>query len=294
METIQITKVIADPNQPRKYFGADKMAVLKKSVKEHGIVNPIIVEKKGDKYLIVDGERRFRVATELGLKTVPIAVISSKDPIARLIEQFHIQETHEGWNPVEKAQVLIQLCEQTKRPLTQVCVQLNIPKKTAWEYLSFAKIINKEEFIEHQIPVSLSQPLVSLITYAKNLTLNELNDTFSLTDQKKLEKSLIQNIKDGNLVDKSDLSKMKDVFRMDPKSIKKIMDGANAQEVYAKSKARGARFARNIVNNSSFLCGNARGFIENPDVKLDIKDVQIIRSCYRALKDLLAFVGDHE
>ena len=61
-------------DQPRKRFDEDRLAELSSSIKLHGIVQPIIVRRKGDRYVIVAGERRYRAARMAGMKTVPAII----------------------------------------------------------------------------------------------------------------------------------------------------------------------------------------------------------------------------
>lgn len=71
---IAVSDIIPNPLQPRKTFDADKLAELTESIKEHGVIQPLIVRKNGAKYEIVAGERRWRAAKTAKLKTVPVIV----------------------------------------------------------------------------------------------------------------------------------------------------------------------------------------------------------------------------
>ena len=71
---IAVSDIIPNPLQPRKTFDADKLAELTESIKEHGVIQPLIVRKNGGKYEIVAGERRWRAAKTAKLKTVPVIV----------------------------------------------------------------------------------------------------------------------------------------------------------------------------------------------------------------------------
>lgn len=71
---IAVSDIIPNPLQPRKTFDADKLAELTESIKEHGVIQPLIVRKNGAKYEIVAGERRWRAAKIAKLKTVPVIV----------------------------------------------------------------------------------------------------------------------------------------------------------------------------------------------------------------------------
>jgi ParB family chromosome partitioning protein len=76
IEKINIVKIKPDPNQPRKNFDEEALNELAGSIKQHGILQPIIVAKKSADYIIIAGERRFRAAQLLGLKELP-AIIRS-------------------------------------------------------------------------------------------------------------------------------------------------------------------------------------------------------------------------
>ena len=71
---IAVSDIIPNPLQPRKTFDAAKLAELTESIKEHGVIQPLIVRKNGGKYEIVAGERRWRAAKTAKLKTVPVIV----------------------------------------------------------------------------------------------------------------------------------------------------------------------------------------------------------------------------
>lgn len=71
---LKITELEANQNQPRRFFDEEALRELSDSIKEHGVVQPIIVRKTDDNYQIVAGERRWRAARLAGLKTVPVVV----------------------------------------------------------------------------------------------------------------------------------------------------------------------------------------------------------------------------
>lgn len=71
---IDVGRIVPNPRQPRKDFGAADLEDLIQSIKEHGILQPLVVTKKGNDYELVAGERRLRASKALGLKTVPAIV----------------------------------------------------------------------------------------------------------------------------------------------------------------------------------------------------------------------------
>lgn len=74
LRELNLAKVSANPDQPRRSFDKDAITELAESIREHGVLQPIIVTADGDSFQIVAGERRFRAAKEAGLKTIPALV----------------------------------------------------------------------------------------------------------------------------------------------------------------------------------------------------------------------------
>jgi ParB family chromosome partitioning protein len=74
LKNLKISDVTADPDQPRRSFDQDALNELAESVREHGVLQPIIVVKSGSGYQIVAGERRFRASKIAGLETIPALV----------------------------------------------------------------------------------------------------------------------------------------------------------------------------------------------------------------------------
>ena len=100
---VKITEVMPNKNQPRKTFDEEKLEALADSVKEHGIIQPIIVRKNGEFYTIIAGERRWRAAKLAGLKKIPVIVREYDELQIReiaLIENLQ----REDLNPIEEAQ----------------------------------------------------------------------------------------------------------------------------------------------------------------------------------------------
>ena len=79
LRELSLTDITADPDQPRRTFDEEALNELAASVKEHGVIQPIIVIRKGEGYQIVAGERRFRAATKAGLSKIPAIIRSLTD-----------------------------------------------------------------------------------------------------------------------------------------------------------------------------------------------------------------------
>lgn len=113
-ELVQNIKVIEiEPNkeQPRKHFDSESLEDLAKSIKRHGVIQPIIVNKKDNYYMIVAGERRWRASKIAGLTEIPCIVRDNDERKNReiaLIENIQ----REDLNPIEKARGFKQLLDE--------------------------------------------------------------------------------------------------------------------------------------------------------------------------------------
>lgn len=107
---IGINDIFANPDQPRKVFDEDALNELAASIKKHGVIMPIIVNKSGNRYMIIAGERRFRAARIAGLDTVPVIV---KKYDERQIKEIALIENlqREDLNPIEAANAMRSLME---------------------------------------------------------------------------------------------------------------------------------------------------------------------------------------
>ena len=108
VQYISIHDVKPNANQPRKIFDEEKIAELAASIKENGIIQPLIVRKKGKRYEIVAGERRWRASVKAELKEVPCIVRELDDEQNMLLAIVENMQ-REDLNPMEEAEGLNQM-----------------------------------------------------------------------------------------------------------------------------------------------------------------------------------------
>lgn len=113
---LELAAIKANPYQPRRVFDAEKLQELAASIKEFGVVQPLVVRKKGKGYELVAGERRLRAAALAGLTTVP-AIIKEYDDIKMMEIALVENIQRHDLNPIEEAQGLRRLMAECK--LTQ-------------------------------------------------------------------------------------------------------------------------------------------------------------------------------
>lgn len=108
---IEIEKIVRDEDQPRKDFKPEALQELADSIKIHGVLQPIVVVKKGDKYQIVAGERRWRASKLAGLATIP-SIVRTLDDQNRLELAIIENAQREDLNAIELATAYAKLKEQ--------------------------------------------------------------------------------------------------------------------------------------------------------------------------------------
>ncbi|MBR5137727.1 MAG: ParB/RepB/Spo0J family partition protein [Clostridia bacterium] len=108
---LDIDKVMSNKAQPRKFFDDNKIVELAESIKEHGVIQPIIVKKNGDNWMIIAGERRWRASRVAGLKKIPAII---KDYSERELMEVSLIENiqREDLNPIEEAEAYEKLIEE--------------------------------------------------------------------------------------------------------------------------------------------------------------------------------------
>ncbi|SMY02517.1 ParB/RepB/Spo0J family partition protein [Brevibacterium aurantiacum] len=90
----------ANPNNPRRYFNEERLDLLRTSIQEVGILVPLIVYQSPDNaelYILMDGERRWRCAVDLGMDVVPASIIPTPGPLDNLLRMFNIHNVREDW-----------------------------------------------------------------------------------------------------------------------------------------------------------------------------------------------------
>lgn len=107
---IPINKIKSNSQQPRKAFDNESIVELAESIKHHGIIQPLILKKSGDDYVIIAGERRWRAAKMVGIKEVPAIIMELTDK--EILEVSLIENIQrEDLNPIEEAMSYKKLLE---------------------------------------------------------------------------------------------------------------------------------------------------------------------------------------
>jgi len=125
VKELRINEIEPNENQPRKIFNDEKLSGLADSIRQYGVVQPLIVKKENNTYTIVAGERRWRAARLAGLRTVPVVI---KDYSSKQVMEIALIENlqREDLNPIEEAEAYERLI--TEFGMTQEDVSKTVGK----------------------------------------------------------------------------------------------------------------------------------------------------------------------
>lgn len=138
VQEIDIALIDTNPEQPRKIFNKEALNELKDSIKVHGVIQPIILNKNNDRYIIIAGERRFRASKLAGLKTIPAII---KNYSEKQVKEIALIENlqREDLNAIETAKGIKQLMDTYS--LTQEVIADRIGKSRP-AIANFLRLLN--------------------------------------------------------------------------------------------------------------------------------------------------------
>lgn len=197
---LNIDLLLPNPSQPRKIFNEETILELSNSIKEYGILNPLLVIKKGEKYEIIAGERRYRAAKLAGITEVPVIIKNVPEETAKeiaLIENLQ----RENLNPVEEAKTyeeIINTLNITEKELglkigkSQSAIAnkirlLNLPEEVT-KALAEKKI--SERHARNLLRVNDNQEKIKVLNeiIEKKLTVKELENLIKKEQEKESDK----------------------------------------------------------------------------------------------------------
>lgn len=210
---VSIDKLIPNPDQPRKAFNQDALQELADSIKEQGIIQPIIVEDGQDgSFLIIAGERRYRAAKLAGVLSVPVLVRSfsteQKLEIA-LIENIQ----REDLNPIEEAQAYKQLIDSLELSQDTLSKRIGKKRSTIANSLRLLKLSNEmqQALVDGSLSAGHARAILSVVNPADQMILFSriINDGLSVRNAEEMSSELNKGLR-GEKAKKEKLSKKQD------------------------------------------------------------------------------------
>lgn len=182
---------LIDPNplQPRKDFSISELKEMAQSVKEMGIITPLLVSKKGQRYQLIAGERRLRAAKMAGIERVPV-VVREVSPVESL-EMALVENVHrKDLNPIEEAEAYQRLLGELKITQESLAKRVGKDRATIANLLRLLKLpaAIQKDLIEGRMSMGHARALAGVKGEQKQLALRELviKKSLSVRDLEKI------------------------------------------------------------------------------------------------------------
>jgi ParB family chromosome partitioning protein len=179
--------IIPNPNQPRKYFDEVALQELSDSIKQTGVIQPVIIRKDGEQIILVAGERRLRAAKMAGLPKIP-CILTKGNPIEiALIENLQ----RENLSPIEESEALHQMIDQHNYTQQDLAHVIGKGRSTITETLSLNRLPSKIKD-ECRRADSISRRV--LVEVAKQDSHNDMLNLFAQIKKNKLSSDDVRKI----------------------------------------------------------------------------------------------------
>ena len=162
LKELPIDKVVRDEEQPRKEFNKEAIEALAASIKEHGVLQPIVVTKEEDKYKIVAGERRWRASKLAGLTKIP-AIVRSIDLQKRLELAIIENAQREDLNAIELATAYAKLKAQFNLTAKEIAARVGKSESSVFNTMRLLNFPDdvKQTIVKEKLSEGVMRPLVT-------------------------------------------------------------------------------------------------------------------------------------
>ena len=192
---VKITKVEPNISQPRKNFDEDALQELADSIKQFGLLQPILVQDKGEYYEIIAGERRWRAAKLAGLKEVPVIIRNySSQEIVEISLIENIQR--EDLNPIEEAQAYKRLLTEFNLKQDEVAERVSKSRTAVTNSMRLLKLCDgvQQMIIDDMLSTGHARALIPIEDPELQLQLAQriFDEKLSVREVEKLVKSILK------------------------------------------------------------------------------------------------------
>lgn len=192
---VKISMVEPNLNQPRKQFNEDSLLELAESIKQYGILQPLLVSDKKDYYEIIAGERRWRAAKMAGLKEIPVLVKEfSKQQVVEISLIENIQR--EDLNPIEEAKAFKRLIEEFHLKQDEIAERVSKSRAAVTNSMRLLKLDERvqEMLIEEMISSGHARALLGISDgdTQHSLAMKIFDEKLSVRETEKLVKNLLE------------------------------------------------------------------------------------------------------
>ena len=190
-KVVKISKVEPNRDQPRKKFDEDALLELSESIKQYGILQPLLVSDKKDYYEIIAGERRWRAAKMAGLKEIPVLVKEFTDQ--EMVEISLIENIQrEDLNPVEEAEAYKRLIDEFHLKQDEIAERVSKSRTAITNVLRLLKLDNRVQqmMVDEMISAGHARAILGIADYEKqySVAMKVFDEKLSVRETEKLVK----------------------------------------------------------------------------------------------------------
>ena len=227
IDTIDINKIEPNATQPRKFFDEDSLQELAESIRQHGLIEPLIVQKsKEDFYSIIAGERRWRAARIAGLKDIPVIV---KEYNSQQIIEIALIENlqREDLNPIEEAEAFNRLIEEYNLKQDEVAEKVSRSRVTITNSLRLLKLDERVRnmIIEDKIKSGHARALLAIedVDEQYNAAVKIFDEKLSVRETERLVKLINSKETAPKKEEKIETQQEKLIFKQYEEKLKLVM-----------------------------------------------------------------------
>lgn len=197
--TVKISKVEPNRSQPRKQFDEDALLELSESIKQYGVLQPLLVSDKKDYYEIVAGERRWRAAKLAGLKEVPVIIKELSDQ--QVVEISLIENIQrEDLNPIEEAMAYKRLIEEFSLKQDEIAERVSKSRTAVTNSMRLLKLAPKVQqmLIDEMISAGHARAILAITEpdTQYSVAMKVFDEKLSVRETEKLVKKLLEPAKE--------------------------------------------------------------------------------------------------
>lgn len=200
---VKISKVEPNRSQPRKQFDEDALLELSESIKQYGILQPLLVSDKKDFYEIIAGERRWRAAKIAGLKEIPVLVKEFNDQ--EIVEISLIENIQrEDLNPIEEAMAYKRLMEEFHLKQDEIAERVSKSRTAVTNSMRLLKLDERVQqmLIDEMISAGHARALLGISdsNMQANIAMKIFDEKMSVRETEKLIKNVLEPAKKKEVV----------------------------------------------------------------------------------------------
>lgn len=207
--TLKIKDIELNKEQPRKQFNEDSLQDLADSIAQHGVIEPLVVTKKDNYYLLVSGERRWRAAMKAGLTEVPVVI---KDYTDQQVLEIGLIENiqRENLNPIEEAQAYRKLIDEFHLKQDDVAERVSKSRTAITNIMRLLKLSNEvqEMVIDEKLTNGHARALLPIedpeLQY--DTACKVFDESLSVRETEKLVKKIINDLNNPKKDDEAAIS----------------------------------------------------------------------------------------